>query len=120
EVFIWWDQKNIGPGDDWSRKMLEDAQQSRVFVPVVSPSWRRSEPCQQELAAFLKAPELESLLPVIYLPVEPLPREIKKATYVEFFKIHHGIPQPLKGQTREDALQRLAHAIAVRLPESAP
>src|SRR5215469_638952 len=116
-VPIWWDRQNIGPGDDWNRRMLEDARRSRVFIPVVSPSCLHSDPCQRQLAAFHESAQPESLFPVILLPIEPdaQPPEIRQATQVLFHKRDHGIAHPLTGQLRNRELGRLAQAIADRV-----
>lgn len=122
-VPIWWDQQDLGPGDNWNEKMLADARRSRVFVPVVSPSWLNSSPCQRELKAFLKSALPGSLKPVIFLPVDlnAAPAQIKDNVYVEFHKLENGVAHELKGQLRGKALDLVAQAIAeYLLASSAP
>src|SRR5262249_38245192 len=104
---------NIGPGDDWNEKMLQDARHTRIFIPVVSPSWSTSEACRKELDAFLQTAPPEHLFPVIHIPVDNLPPEIRKTAYLKFYKEEDELPPDR--QPRQRALRKLAKAIVARL-----
>lgn len=118
EVPIWWDQQNIAPGDYWDVKMLEDARRSRLFVPVVSPGWLNSKPCQRELAAFREHSKPGSLIPAVLCPIDS--PAINAVEHVRFYREEQDLIVELARQPRTKALNKLSQVIAHRLKRPEP
>ncbi len=47
------DETGIGLGERWKDKLDEMLDRARFFIPILTPSFFRSEPCRQELRTFL-------------------------------------------------------------------
>src|ERR1051326_8402379 len=47
------DEESISPGDSFETAILDGIQNSRTFVPLLSPSYLSSEYCGKELQLFL-------------------------------------------------------------------
>ncbi|MGI9490878.1 MAG: SUMF1/EgtB/PvdO family nonheme iron enzyme, partial [Geminicoccaceae bacterium] len=65
------DQEGIGLGERWKDKLDEMLDQARFFIPILTPSFFRSEPCKQELRTFLdlerKVGRRDLVLPIYWI-----------------------------------------------------
>jgi hypothetical protein len=72
EFSIFQDWNDIGWGQNWKARIQQSLEQEAIFlIPILSPSFFNSEPCQAELRAFLdKETNLgrdDLVLPVYYV-----------------------------------------------------
>lgn len=81
---VWVDLDDIRKGADWHAKMLAGVESARVVVPVLSPDFAASEPCDEEVAHALA--HNKRLVPVLLRPVErgTLRRELTTPNWVLF------------------------------------
>jgi TIR domain len=73
---IFQDVEGIGIGEHWLGKLDQMLNETRFFMPIVTPSYFTSRPCRQELEKFLRA-EVERdrndfVLPIYYIECEVL------------------------------------------------
>jgi len=65
------DEEGITIGEPWKGKLNEVLNQARFFIPVLTPSFFRSEPCRQELRTFLdleqKVGRRDLVLPIYWI-----------------------------------------------------
>ena len=65
------DETGIGLGERWKDKLDEMLDQARFFIPILTPSFFRSEPCRQELRTFLdlehKVGRRDLVLPIYWI-----------------------------------------------------
>ena len=65
------DETGIALGERWKDKLDEMLDQARFFVPILTPSFFRSEPCRQELRTFLdlerKVGRRDLVLPIYWI-----------------------------------------------------
>ena len=65
------DEEGIGLGERWKDKLDEMLDQARFFIPILTPSFFRSEPCRQELRTFLdlerKVGRRDLVLPIYWI-----------------------------------------------------
>jgi hypothetical protein len=120
-VSVWQDQ-GVLAGDTSALRSMDEARQSQIFVPVVTPSWWESNDCRAELAAFRITSPGEALFPVLFSPIAEVLPEFKGATYSMFFQLDKGgtTARPLGSRSRQREIQRLAAAIARRLAAPRP
>jgi len=73
---IFLDRESIGWGDDWESKIDEALIKTTFFIPILTPSYFRSEACRNELIRFsstAKALGLDELiLPIYYVTIPEL------------------------------------------------
>jgi FxsC-like protein len=71
-------------GVDWSRQAAKALREAKVFVPVYSPAFLRSQTWGREYAAFLRRLEVSGLsdqriVPIWWIPpIDPIPARISK------------------------------------------
>lgn len=70
---IFLDRDSLGWGEEWETKIREALLSTMFFVPIITPSYFRSEACREELVIFsasaLALGLKELILPIYYTPV---------------------------------------------------
>ena len=73
---IFQDVDGIGLGEHWPKKLDDMLNQTRFFMPVMTPSFFESKPCRSELESFLaaeaKAGRTDLILPIYWTECELL------------------------------------------------
>lgn len=76
-----------GLGTDWQASSGAALRRAKVFVPIYSPHFFRSEICEQEYAAFLSrveraGGEIDCIVPLLWIqPTEPLPAAVQRIVH---------------------------------------
>jgi len=77
------DEAGIGLGERWKDKLDEMLDQARFFIPILTPSFFRSDPCRQELRTFLdlehKVGRRDLVLPIYWISCPVLDEGYLKA-----------------------------------------
>lgn len=77
------DDAGIALGERWKDKLDEMLDQTRFFIPILTPSFFRSEPCRQELRTFLdleqKVGRRDLVLPIYWITCPVLEEVYLKA-----------------------------------------
>lgn len=68
---IWRDQDKLRWGDEWRSKIHASIRKHNAMIVLVSPSWFKSDICQEEFDAFVRAPLQKNglLLPILWRKV---------------------------------------------------
>ncbi|MGH1478396.1 MAG: TIR domain-containing protein [Geminicoccales bacterium] len=65
------DEEGIGLGERWKYKLDEMLDKARFFIPILTPSYFRSEPCRQKPRMFLdleqKVGRRDLMLPIYWI-----------------------------------------------------
>jgi hypothetical protein len=106
----------IGGGERWELELLEAANTCQVFVPLISPSYLRSEWCLREWEVFAArrvvardpaaAGHETAIVPVVWVPTElsTMPATVQR---IQLFS-PEGLPDPqLAAQYRENGVYGL-------------
>jgi len=74
---------NLAPGAQWQPELTRLREESRYFLPVLSPAWARSRGAQEEFA--LMSNRVGKIVPVLLRPTElpPFLREIQFADFTD-------------------------------------
>jgi hypothetical protein len=121
---IFQDVDGIGLGEQWRGKLDEILDETRFFIPIVTPSYFKSKACREELEKFLRA-EAERgrndlILPMYYIESYILEKEELRASDALATLIHERQRQDWRDLRFESfdakevrrALERLAREIA--------
>ena len=132
---IFQDVDDIALGERWSGKLHGTIDQVPFFIPILTPSYFRSEACRDELAKFLKAEKARGrndlILPIYYIEchvledpalraADPLAKEIHERQRYDWRKMRHNsfdtktIKTPLERMAR-DILKARARTMSGRL-----
>ena len=80
---IFQDVDGIGLGERWSGKLDEMLEQVRFFIPIVTPSYFKSQACRDELEKFLRAEadrgRDDLVLPIYYIDSDTLENTDRRA-----------------------------------------
>jgi len=76
---VFQDVDGIGLGEHWPKKLDDMLNQTRFFMPILTPSFFESRPCRKELQSFLdaeaKAGRADLILPIYWTECELLDEE---------------------------------------------
>lgn len=95
------------PGTDWEQELSRLRENSRYFVPVISPAWMRSRGAQEEFA--LMSNRVGKIVPILLRPT-PLPSFLRDIQFADF----------VDESKQKEALQLLIQALGGQLPETLP
>ncbi|CAN1296707.1 Disease resistance protein L6 [Linum perenne] len=87
------DDEDLPKGEDIEASLLKDIQNSKVYIPVLSPDYASSKWCLKELALMVKCCKQSNghlLLPIFYM-VEPRDARQQGNSYEEAFQQHSKI-----------------------------
>ena len=74
--YLWKDTYNIPLGSDFPKDLLDALERATIFMPIVTPAWRRSEWCQREYNIFLGFMESQArrrlILPIYWRDINEL------------------------------------------------
>ncbi len=83
---IWRDNTKMHGGPDFTEAVFENLIESRIYIPILSPSYLNSHLCLKELETFYKKNEEESkIFPVVKLPIKNTPSPIGNYLRYHFF-----------------------------------
>jgi hypothetical protein len=84
EFSIFQDRRDIEWGENWHKRIKEVIDATTFLIPILTPSYFRSEACLEELEIFLKRERKlkrnDLILPVIYIPHQILNQTEKSTT----------------------------------------
>ena len=128
---VWIDRRAMRINDLVPAVLTEELQRSRLLLVLMSPSWRSSTWCRQELETFLEqhrgTPTQEG---VFVVEIEPVAREkwherIRALGAFQFYKplskgtgtvrLGHPLPNPLQDRDFYNDIVAVAHDIATAL-----
>lgn len=114
---IFQDRKDIGWGQNWKERILDSIDASTFLIPVLSPSFFKSQPCRDELTLFLARETMlgraDLILPIYYVdaPVfqerskDDLARLLLTRQFVDWRKLRN---KPLDTPEARESLAQLA------------
>jgi len=126
EVSVFLDTARLSPGYIWEEKMLDDARDSAILLPILSPTFFESEYCRAELDAFLESHGLPAsgqrsrVMPVYLLSRAPRGHVLDEIQGSSFFTTsHEGVPLELRhgSDPYTKGIRTLAHAAVKTLSE---
>lgn len=123
-IFV--DRNDISWGSNWRARIETALAQVTFFIPIVTPSYFRSEECRKELVAFLQREQelgrTDLILPVYYMTcremdpsrkvVDALARVISAHQYADWRQLRR---QPLTAPEATAAIEQLAAMIQASL-----
>jgi hypothetical protein len=84
EFYIFQDRKDIGWGENWEHRIDESIDAVTFLIPIITPSYFKSEACRNELARFLEREKKQGrndlILPIYYVNTPLLNDPEKLAT----------------------------------------
>ncbi len=132
EFTIFQDRSDISWGEGWRKRIEESLDSIVFFIPVITPSFFKSERCRAELKQFLererKLCRRDFLLPVYYVSTpllddagrrdeDELAREISERQYADWRELRF---EPFDSPHVGKELERLAAQIREALDKSGP
>ncbi len=85
---IFWDIDGIHAGDQWENRLYEKITRSKVLIPILIPSYFRSDWCRREFAAFYHRQRQLKLSPGGLI----LPVVLQDTTYPDYVQGIQGFP----------------------------
>ncbi|HEY7095646.1 MAG TPA: toll/interleukin-1 receptor domain-containing protein [Terriglobales bacterium] len=122
DVYSFFDKARLQPGYLWDEKLTAAASDSAIFIPILTPRFFQSEPCQKELNAFTQANRRDSglahrsrIMPVKLLCSAPSDHPLAQVQHVSFCTERiDEIPFEYQPGTTEykESLRKLAYEMA--------
>lgn len=89
---VFYDQTSIPLGDEFNRRLLSAIGSSRVFVPILSPSYFSQSPwCVWEWTCF-RAWRPDAVMPVLYYNRQALPADVQPIEMEDFTSLNDTFP----------------------------
>lgn len=133
---IFQDREDIEWGQQWPRRIMNCLDHGTFLIPIVTPSFFKSDACRDELERFLaREAELgrdDLILPLYYVncPVlndasrrkaDPLARIISERHYFDWRELRHkALNSPQSAKMMAKLAMRIAAALESRVPVSVP
>lgn len=126
-VNLFLDRKGIRAGEAWQPILQTALEQSEYLIPIVTPSYLRSDNGRAELESFLKRDEVRpgSIFPIHYVEAlpgqseDPLAQELARRQWVDWRKLRfEPWESPQVRRSIELLAQSIRSAIESRKPEN--
>jgi hypothetical protein len=129
EITIFVDRESISWGTEWSQRINDAIVGTTFFIPIISPSYFRSQECRRELMKFAREAKrlglAQLLMPVYWVTVPELDRDGKSAVDEAISLIASYQYEDLRDARLEDesssafrkAVSKLASQLALRASE---